>query len=316
MLGATPAATIMTLLPEGGPALLLARAASVAALLSAAGCLVFRALVTPAAVAAIPGAGARVVERALSRLSWISLSAALLGLVIWAVLQAGAMADVADPSRALSALPTVLADTRFGRLVLLQLALVVATGALLAAGSRRPAAVAGCADAAAQAAHGHAMAMQGGLSLLFGLDVVHLLAAAIWIGGLVPLLLVVRLGPVAAAAAAARRFATLGKWSVGLLAGSSLMQGWVLVGSLNALRTTPYGVLLLVKTALFGALLGLALLNRYGLAPRLRGRDTDAARRRLVGSIVVQTGFGLLAVGASTVLSGLTPGMDMPAAPP
>ena len=225
------------------------------------------------------------------------------------------MADAAGLSQALSALPTVLADTRFGRLVVLQLALVVATGILLAAGSGRLAPAAASADAAAQAGHGHAMAMGGPLSPLFGLDVVHLLAAAVWIGGLVPLLLVVHLGPAAAGAAAARRFAPLGKWAVVLLAGSSLAQGWVLVGSLTALRTMPYGVLVLVKTALFGVLLGFALLNRYQLAPRLRGHDADAARRRLVGSIAVQTAFGLLAVGASVLLSGLTPGMDMGAGP-
>ena len=302
-------------MPDGGVALLLARAAYVAALLSVSGCLVFRTLVAPRAIAAIRGDGAAAVERALSRLSWISLVASLFGLAVWAVLQAGVISGASGLSQALSVLPTVLADTRFGRLALLQLALAAAAGILLAAGRLRLAAVAASADAAAQAGHGHAMAMQGGLSLLFGLDVLHLLAAAAWIGGLVPLLLVVHLAPAEAGAAAARRFTPLGKWSVGLLAGSALVQGWMLVGSLTALRTTPYGVVVLVKTALFGVLLGFALLNRYRLAPRLRGGDTDAARRRLAGSILLQTAFGLLAVAASAVLSGLTPGMDMQAAP-
>ncbi len=302
-------------MPDGGVALLLARAGYVAALLSLGGCLVFRALVAPRALAATRGVAAAAIERALSRLSWISLVASLFGLLAWAVLQAATIASAAGPSQALSALPTVLADTRFGQLVLLQLALAAATGILLAAGRVRLAAVAASADAAAQAGHGHAMAMHGGLSLLFGLDVLHLLAAAAWLGGLVPLLLVVHLGPAAAGAAAARRFTPLGKWSVGLLAGSALVQGWVLVGSVAALRTMPYGVVVLVKTALFGVLLGLALLNRYRLAPRLRGGDGDAARRRLAGSILAQTAFGLLAVAASAVLSGLTPGMDMQAAP-
>ncbi len=301
-------------MPDGGVALLLARATYVAALLSLNGCLVFRALVAPRAMAAISGEGGAAFERALSRLSWISLAATLFGVVAWTVLQAGAISDATGLQQALSALPTVLADTRFGRLVLLQLVLAAAGGTLLRAGRLRLAAVAASIDTAAQAGHGHAMAMRGGLSLLFDLDVLHLLAAAVWIGGLAPLLLVVHLGPAAAGAAAARRFTPLGKWSVGLLAGSALVQGWVLVGSLTALRSMPYGVVVLVKTALFGVLLGFALLNRYRLAPRLRGGDTDAARRRLVGSILVQTAFGLLAVAASAVLSGLTPGMDMQAA--
>jgi len=67
----------------------------------------------------------------------------------------------------------------------------------------------------------------------------------------------------------------------------------------------------LIKTALFVMLLGFAVLNRYGLAPALLRAEPELARRRLVGSIMVQTTVGVLAVLAAAVLSGLAPTMKM-----
>ena len=85
----------------------------------------------------------------------------------------------------------------------------------------------------------------------------------------------------------------------------------MLVGSLAALRMTPYGWLVMIKTALFGLLLGVALLNRTRLAPALLGARPDAARGRLAASILLEAGVGVLTVIAACVLSGLVPGMDM-----
>ncbi len=282
--------------------MMLARALFVAALLSASGSLVFRVLIAPRALAGMASDQTAPVERALSRLTWISLVAAVPGMVGWAVLQAGVISSAEDLSQTVSALQPVLAGTRFGHLIMLQLGLVAATSCLIAGRADRLAAIAATANVAAQAGHGHAMAMHGASSLLFGADVLHLLSAAFWVGGLMPLLLVVRLGPPRAGAAAARWFSPPGKWAVVLLAGSALVQGWVLV---------PYGVVVLVKTALFGGLLGCALLNRYRLAPDLLGGSAEAARQRLAGSIIVQATFGVLAIAAAAMLSGLTPGMDM-----
>ncbi len=291
--------------------MMLARALFVAALLSASGSLVFRVLIAPRALAGIASDQTAPVERALSRLTWISLVAAVPGMVGWAVLQAGVISSAEDLSQTVSALQPVLTGTRFGHLIVLQLGLVAATSCLIAGRADRLAAIAATANVAAQAGHGHAMAMHGASSLLFGADVLHLLSAAFWVGGLMPLLLVVRLGPPRAGATAARWFSPLGKWAVVLLAGSALLQGWVLVGSVAALRAMPYGIVVLVKTALFGGLLGCALLNRYRLAPDLLGGSAEAARQRLAGSIIVQATFGVLAIAAAAMLSGLTPGMDM-----
>jgi putative copper resistance protein D len=52
-----------------------------------------------------------------------------------------------------------------------------------------------------------------------------------------------------------------------------------LTGSLTALFTTAYGLVLLAKIGLVAGLLGLAALNRFRLVPDLRGGDISAAAR-------------------------------------
>ncbi|WP_428376863.1 CopD family protein [Lichenicoccus sp.] len=293
--------------------LVLARAVFVASLLSLGGTLAFGVLVAaPALARAPPVEGARM-RRMLRRLTWCSLSVAVAALLTWTVLQAAEIAGTTGAPQALAALPPVLGSTSFGHLALLQLALLGATACLLRAGllEGRAGLVAALGNVALQAGHGHAMAMDGGFSLLCAADVLHLLAAGAWIGGLLPLLLVVRFAPAATGAMAARCFSPMGRVCVAALAGSALVQGWVLVGGLPALFGRPYGWVVLVKTGLLLLLTGLALLNRYRLAPALRSAAAETGRHRLVSSILVQTGLGLLAVVAASWLSGLTPGMDM-----
>ena len=250
-------------------------------------------------------------DRALRQLSWAALWFAVAGIAGWALLQAAELAGADQLGQALAALGPVLLYTQFGHLVLLQAGALGLTFLLLRITALRSATIAAMADVAAQAGHGHAMAMGGVSSVLFWAGTLHLLAASAWLGGLLALLIMVRLAPFRAACLAARWFSPLGKWCVGVLAGSALLQGWRLVGSIRALFETPYGWMILVKTGCFGLLLGLAILNRYHLAPALMGDRPDLARRRLSGSIVVQTGAGALAVLAAGLLSGFTPGMDL-----
>ena len=149
------------------------------------------------------------------------------------------------------------------------------------------------------------------LSFLEISDVLHLWAAGAWLGMLLPLLLVTCLASPTAAAMAARHFSPLGKLCVVLLAGSAFFQSWILVGSTRALLHSAYGWTALLKLALFGVLFGFALLNRYTFAPALLGVDPCRARRRLIGSLSLQVGFGLMIVLAAALLSQLRPGMLM-----
>ncbi len=290
---------------EGGLPLALARGAAVAALLSAFGSLVFQAAVLPKVTARTPPTPGTAAS--LARLTRGSLLAAAALLPVWGLLQSADLADAGhDLGRALAAVPAVLGGTVFGRVLLAQ---VVAVSAAALIVRRHPRAALGLAALALllQAGHGHALSMHDGPSLLLFAGLVHLVAAGAWIGGLWPLLMVVRGMPPRAGALAARWFSPLGKACVTGMAGSAAVQFTLLVGSLPGLVGTPYGWVAAGKLALLGVLFAFAVANRYWLAPALAGAAPEVARRRLLRAIAVQTGFGLLTVLAAGVLSSLPP---------
>lgn len=294
---------------DGGWPLVLARAAAVAGLLSVFGALAFRDYVMPRALhGAAPEVEAAAGPR-LRRLTQGSVIAAALGLLLWLVLQAADMAGAGSAAQAMAAVPVVAGDTWFGRLVLLQLLALLAAACLL----RRRWGALGMAGLALalQAGHGHAASMSGGPGLLLAAGVLHLLGSGGWLGGLAPLLLVVRHAPARVGAMAARWFSPLGKLCVVAVAASAGVQGWVLVGSIPGLVGTAYGGMALVKLAGFAVLLGFAIVNRYRFAPALLRGDPVPARRALVRSILVQTGCGLAVVAAAAVLSSVPPAMHV-----
>ena len=301
--------------PEGGLLLALLRAASVAALLSAFGTLVFGVVVAPRAFAGAPAEVTAPAWRALTLLVRISLAAALAAAVVWLVAEAGQIAGAAGPGDALAATPSVLSRTFFGHAVALRM---LGLGAALAVLGPRPgplrwrlAALLSGAAVCLHAAHSHAMAMTAGPSALLVSQVVHLLAAGAWLGGLVPLLLVVRLCPPRTGAAACRWFSPLGKWCVAGLVASAVWQFTSLIGGPVAMIGTAHGWTDAAKTLLLAVLLGFAVLNRYRLAPALRGGDPAAARRDLLRSLALQTAAGLLVVFVAAVLSGLPPAIHV-----
>jgi putative copper resistance protein D len=103
----------------------------------------------------------------------------------------------------------------------------------------------------------------------------HLMGAAVWIGTLVALSpLAHRLG--ADLAPAVARFSVVAGWCFALVAVSGLVNSLIRIGTWSDLGTR-YGVLLLVKIALFGVLGLLGLAHRRGVVRRL-GAGTTRAR--------------------------------------
>ncbi|WP_344288724.1 copper resistance CopC/CopD family protein, partial [Streptomyces synnematoformans] len=82
----------------------------------------------------------------------------------------------------------------------------------------------------------------------------HLLAVAVWLGGLTSLTLSLRMGP-RVPSYVIRRFSRLALTSVTVLAGTGLYQSWRGLGSWGALTDTTYGQLLLVKLGLVAVLI-------------------------------------------------------------
>ncbi|MER6616862.1 copper resistance CopC/CopD family protein [Streptomyces xantholiticus] len=101
-------------------------------------------------------------------------------------------------------------------------------------------------------------------------DVLHLLAVAVWLGGLATLLTVLhRSAPIERRAV--QRFSTAAFTSVVVLAATGLYQSWRQVGSWSALTGTRYGQLLLIKVALVAVMVGVAWVSR-----RWTGRLSEA----------------------------------------
>jgi copper transport protein len=133
------------------------------------------------------------------------------------------------------------------------------------------------------------------------LDLLHVLAAALWIGGLFALALVAPRDGASpeVLAAAARRFSKLALASVLVLALTGAGRALAELSAVSQLWTTSYGRAILAKTGLFAVLLGLGAISRSRIASGLKGlRNLVRVELALV--------FGVVA--AVAVLTSLRPG--------
>lgn len=288
-------------------------------------------ILDPAARAGRAGGDARTIKALrppLALIAWISLVFALVSGAAWLVWTAASMSgeSVAD-AMAPSILWTVLSQTDFGNDWLLRFALGCAIAAvlvpLLSSQSVRPAwlkaaaVVLSAALVGSLAWAGHAIGGQGVEGALHpAADVLHLIAAAAWLGTLVPLALLLGLaGNDAAALATARaatlRFSTLGIITVGTLFCTGLVNTWYLVGSPAALTGTDYGRLLLVKIALFLIMVTIASVNRLELTDRLVEAQSPAAvndaRRKLRRNATIEASIGAVIIAIVAQLGVLPP---------
>lgn len=142
-------------------------------------------------------------------------------------------------------------------------------------------------------------------------DYLHLVASAVWVGGLLHFALAVRpvfaLDPEPRGALLAQlvpRFSTLALLSVGTLVITGLYSAWSQVASLPAL-VTPYGLTLLAKLALFLPLLALGAFNLLRISPQLRGKERAATTLRRTVSLEALLGLAIILIAG--LLTGLEP---------
>ncbi len=218
---------------------------------------------------------------------------------------------------------SVAFETQFGQILLIRLGLGLALIATLLLvpeqvycrwnAARQGEAIIAVLFVAMLAGCGHAGA-QSGVTGKFqaGIDALHLVAAAAWTGGLVPFL--VSIGPnvhlsPAARLALVRRFSVLATLNVAVLAFSGGVNTWFMVGTFSDLTGTVYGRMVLVKIALFTAMLIFAALNRLVLTPRLIEAHGPrfSALRLLRLSVVMEIVCALVVIGVVAVLGGLEP---------
>lgn len=137
--------------------------------------------------------------------------------------------------------------------------------------------------------------------------VLHLAAAAFWIGILLPLRRMLDDPEThALAAGLGTRFGTIAQVTVPALVLAGAVMAWRLLGHPAALVTTGYGVILLVKLAAVAGLLAAGAVNRFRFVPALRTGDRTAARRlrRSIAAEMVLVGLVLMATAVLTTLAG------------
>jgi copper transport protein len=204
--------------------------------------------------------------------------------------------------------------TRYGRMH--ELAIVFAgVGEAATASGRTPfrvlTALSAVGLATTPSLSGHALDPGEVQPLSFGADLLHVWAAGLWIGGLLALVLSVRLlarGGVAEAraltASLARRFSSLALLAVAVVALTGLGRVLVELTSVPQLWSLSYGRAILVKTGLLAAVLVVARVSSR-LLPSL---DRPGTRSRLslaaAAELVLLAGV-IVAVG---VLTNLRPG--------
>jgi putative copper export protein/mono/diheme cytochrome c family protein len=184
-----------------------------------------------------------------------------------------------DFAAALWATPAVLRQTHFGTLWLARFLALTLSMALLAWASRPGRMIMlllALAIALTTSLTGHAG--DWGFSFTAGNDLVHVVASATWVGGLIYLAMVGRRIVVRDAASLSLvggRFSRLAAGCLIAVLASGSYNAWVQVRSISALGTTRYGHVLLVKLLFVLGLVCFGAVNRYVMLPSLgsaRGR--------------------------------------------
>ena len=305
-----------------GP-LVVVRAIHFAATAILTGTLIFRAVVAEAASASVRPA-AIVVRTQTLRVAWTSLAISAASGMIWLLLVAVSMSGLSfGESMTSDVLSTVVNETQFGRVSEIRLVLAVIIAGCLAYFrfplARGLALAMSLGLTAALAWTGHAGSTAGEMGILhLTADTLHLLAAAIWLGGLVSLVLLLSVSRrdqthagVSFARDATQRFSVMGIAVVVVVFATGIINAWILVGSWHALIVTGYGRLLMLKVVLFAAMLLIAAANRFWLTPRLAlptGSEPQyEAVHRLERNSMIEIALALLIFAIVGMLGTLHP---------
>jgi copper transport protein len=153
----------------------------------------------------------------------------------------------------------------------------------------------------------------------YPLDVMHVGAAALWLGTLAGVAVACHRSSRARAidvAETVSRFSSIAVETILALSVAGMILAFLIVDSLPALVESAWGITFLVKVALVALILGLAAANRYLLLPTVQSRPTDeAAWVRLRGLLRVEAGALAAVVAVTGVLVTRSPLIDAEAAP-
>lgn len=262
-----------------------------------------------------------------ARLMWATWATAVVATLAGLAIQ-GPYASGRDLDAALDGdVVRSMLSTRFGQAGVLRVGFLVGIGAALALASRRAArrpagarvftfagGVLGVAAWATVSVSGHAGT--GDLPAVAVVnDVIHLSAASFWLGGLAVVWTCVLRATSLRREELVLAFSQVAFWCVAVIAATGLFASWRQVGSVNALLTTTYGRILVVKVGLFTALIVVAGLSRSWIRRRWAASDQGgdvSGFRRLVGA---ETSVAMVILVVTALLVASVPGRSAESRP-
>lgn len=227
------------------------------------------------------------------------LTVASAGTILFTFLDVGGVPFSADPTFG-AQLAQFVTQVELGQSWLVELLLAAVTTVLcFAVRDRRWVAfvlVVALALTVPLAQQGHAAGASGHAQAVNAL-LVHLIGAAVWLGGLTTLVVVSRVVDGARLATLVSRYSTLALLAFIGVAASGVASAWLRIGTLADLVGSGYGVIVLLKTAV------IVLLGFFGLAWRRRAipRLGGATGARVFTWLVVAE---LAVMGAASGLAG------------
>lgn len=143
-------------------------------------------------------------------------------------------------------------------------------------------------------------------------DVVHVGAAAVWIGGMVMLVgIVLRRAEWEETRAVVLRYSQAAMAAVVVLVATGLFQSYRQVGTLDALGSTRFGKLLVAKVVLVAAILGVAYLSRRATYAKWDAVTPQKVRR----TVSVEAAIAVAVLGLTSLLVNAVPAKTLAAAP-
>lgn len=211
----------------------------------------------------------------------------------------------------LNAVLNVLQATRFGTVWLFRLSMLLILGVLIFRNATehsamRIGAILGVALVFTQSLTSHGAAVNDPPVLPLAVDFIHLVATAIWVGGLVQLLIAAKCFETDAISRFVRIFSLVAFACVGVIIATGAYSMVIQVGSLEAFFSTLYGTALFTKSLLILPLLALGALNliitRPALAETVAQRARNAANRFnvAVAGEIIFAALVILVVGVMT----------------
>jgi len=169
----------------------------------------------------------------------------------------------------------------------------------------------------------HAAAQPSGRATAIAFDMAHLLGASIWIGGVLVLLSVLTptlndltaTGRKVVLSLALPRFSFIGlaAWAVMVITG--FYAGWLQVGSLAALTSTPYGQTLMIKFALLIPLLAIGAFNLLVVTRKIKRslseEEGTSWSSNLVTALAAEAVLVTLVLGVVGMMIGQAPAREV-----